>query len=240
MALGHLVLQSEPYADFFREMKARGDYVLVDNGSFEGRPLKTSELLEAAERIGADEIVLPDVPGFMMSTMIAIQNALIDIPVGCPFRKMAVPQGETQRMWIECYKAIYETTSIEVIGIGANAESLFADKGGRMAIVYALNTLSMQREETEYHLLGCREDPRALQLYSKLPWIRSMDSQVPVLAGSQGVRFPIEGESQWQRPSGCIDYLSTETFGKNDNVVDFNVGQFIRWSGGSNGEATRC
>jgi hypothetical protein len=58
--LAHRVLEDETYAEFFRERELRRELIL-DNSMHElGRPLSSSELLEAARRVKADYVIAPD------------------------------------------------------------------------------------------------------------------------------------------------------------------------------------
>lgn len=95
------------------------EYMIIDNGAFEGQLLSDDELLKAAEQIKADEIVLPDVPGDAKATLSASYKAFKKFN---KFRTMFVPHGQSLEEWIECVDAwvakISEaTTGYHAIGI---------------------------------------------------------------------------------------------------------------------------
>lgn len=237
MALAHLVLESDRYATWFRTQALLGCYVVVDNGMLEGATLSMEEILRAAALVGASEIVLPDVLGDCVATMMATQWALREIPPTLRLQKMGVPQGETPERWLECYRAMCDTPNIDVIGIAGITDELFQNHGGRMGLCLALSTLGLVRTGTPYHLLGMKSDPREVESYAAcFPWIRSIDSQLPVLCGQLGVRFPyMPDDGEWARPDGCLDYLSKEV--TNERLTDLNVETWLAWAGeGARGE----
>jgi hypothetical protein len=83
-------------------MKKGNSYMIMDNGAFEGELLTDDELLKAAEQIGADEIVLPDVPGDPKATLSASYKAYKKFR---KYRTMFVPHGQSLEEWIECVDA---------------------------------------------------------------------------------------------------------------------------------------
>lgn len=67
LALAQVIKRSDlarrAYVGFYRERAQRGDYVILDNGAYEGDQLTTSGLLAAIEEFQPSAIVLPDYPG---------------------------------------------------------------------------------------------------------------------------------------------------------------------------------
>jgi hypothetical protein len=60
-ALAHMVLNNKDYEHFYRDQRAKGRFVLLDNGMYEmGEPLSCTEIYEAADRINASVVCPPD------------------------------------------------------------------------------------------------------------------------------------------------------------------------------------
>lgn len=97
MALAHWVLKGpETYA---KTLRRGADYIMMDNGTFEGEELSIQELNEAAIRVGADEVVLPDVIGDAKGTLQRSWKALGKLEAK---RVMFVPQGRNSQEWRHC------------------------------------------------------------------------------------------------------------------------------------------
>jgi len=100
MALAHWTLSDQGYVKELR--KGKGYYLLLDNGAFEGQQVNYRELNAAYTALGADEVVLPDVPGDSSSTLRLSWSALQYIAAR---RVMFVPQGTTFDEWASCLRA---------------------------------------------------------------------------------------------------------------------------------------
>ena len=97
MALAPWVLgEVETYPKFLR----RGaEYVIMDSGTFEDNQCSVGKLNEAATKLGADEVILPDVLGDSKETLLRSWNALGRVATK---RVMFVPQGHTKEEWKRC------------------------------------------------------------------------------------------------------------------------------------------
>ncbi len=100
MVLAHWVRDYEDYRNFLRTRTE--DFVLIDNGVFEGRQVSLEELSKLARSVRANEVVLPDVQGNPKETL-ELSWAALDklVTSDCMF----VPQGRTEEEWKACLKA---------------------------------------------------------------------------------------------------------------------------------------
>lgn len=207
MALSHLILESEEYRDFYLRMSERGDFVSVDNGVVEeGEALPIQKVLEAAHAVRAKEVVLPDVLYDGAASYRAIWHALDYLKTyRCirDFQWMAVPHGKTFREWLDCYLTLLRTEEIGTIGISMFDHDLLP--GGRPQILTVLENLNLLDGTKEYHMLGCWIDLREVWFLAHTsvggprgygwcsvtrPWVRSMDTGIPVRLGLVGYRHP--------------------------------------------------
>lgn|GEM_PF-6136419 len=61
LILPHICQTSKKYKDFYRERRKEGDFVILDNGSYElDKPIGNKEIIDIACDLDVNEIVLPD------------------------------------------------------------------------------------------------------------------------------------------------------------------------------------
>lgn len=119
LALAHVAIESTEYCKFYSSLKSPA-YVILDNGAFElGEPLSADRLLEMAEYVGADEVVLPDVLGDVNATLKKTVEAYSILQAHSPnLQLMGVLQGKNVEEFDECLLA-YSDLYIDVIGISS-------------------------------------------------------------------------------------------------------------------------
>lgn len=96
MALAHWVVDQPMYV---KHIQAETAYVILDNGAFEGKRQTPAQLMLAAKRIDADELVLPDVPGDWRATLDLSKSSYKQL---YGRRVMFVPHGQTLDEWKTC------------------------------------------------------------------------------------------------------------------------------------------
>lgn len=116
MALTHLVLKYPQYTKAMRDFKG---YKVLDNSLIElGDAMSMDNILEAAEIIEADEIILPDAFLNNKGTIERVEIALNDIcKRNLPYNIMAVAQGKNLQEWADCFATLESIHEIDVIGI---------------------------------------------------------------------------------------------------------------------------
>lgn len=177
MFLTHLVEKYPFYADFAKNVKG---YKILDNSLIElGGAVDIKRVLTAAEYIGADEIILPDVFQNGPATIDAVNMALSELNDIYPERKwpyklMAVAQGKDEKEWNECYQKLLNNPDIDVIGIPKVLAKMHPQ--GRPHFVNELCDLSAK----PHHLLGLWYSMTELKEYKHPRDIRSCDT---VLSG---------------------------------------------------------
>jgi len=187
-ALGyHLVLAPqilrEPfYRDYYCRLHQQGHYIILDNGAAEEGTVSYSELQMAAEEVGADEVVIPDVLGDADRT-----SRLCEEFPYYDFRHAHlafVPQGRTPDEWMEC--AIGNLSLAQMNGGGIHTvmfpkhtESFL---GGRPALLHRF--WGRVKYLYHVHMLGFYANPvkeiRELRKVDPHNRIRGVDSGAPV------------------------------------------------------------
>lgn len=119
MFLTHLVESNPTYRK--AAFEAPG-YKILDNSLIElGGAVDLKRVLEAAEVIHADEIILPDVfqkgPETLEVVAQSIEYLKSTYPYECPYKVMAVAQGRDEKEWYECYQELLDMPGVDVVGI---------------------------------------------------------------------------------------------------------------------------
>ena len=232
MALAHLIGAEgyETYTNFFKNRR-EGSFCILDNGVIEGNPMPIDIIIDKALLIKADEIVLPDAYKNAAQTIEMVDNAIKALierfgEHGWPFKLMAVPQGESEEIWLECAKVLIDKYGayIDTIGI---PKHLIDTTSSRDARLYAISNLSdiVDLEGFEIHLLGCWKTPLEVLTISKaseqgiIPTVRSCDSAIPYVYARNGLRF-----SDDDRPD--MDPIDFKKGYCNEMLLKYNI---IAW-----------
>lgn len=198
MCLAQLVLKSERYAEFYRELAQEGKYVILDNGAAEGESLSFDDLYKAYKTIQPTEIILPDV---LNNTYETIERSSIFYREYLTHEKckiMIVPQARSLRVWITATEEMLSQLPVNTVGIPKWLGS--KNKLHRVAASAYLSELT-----TEVHLLGCSESPEVLKLCKKAnPNVRGCDSAYAYLCSKANIS---EITLNTERPGGMIHFL---------------------------------
>lgn len=143
----HKLIDNEYYRNYYLNNKDNGKYKILDNSAFElGESLDMDLLMEWAEKINANEIVIPDSYGDKEKTLKLMYEFLDKYP-NCKFNLMAVPQGKNLKELEFC---LYEMTSNDRVHcIGFN--KLWRKSMNTIYGFFHQTVLSVNKEK---HLLG--------------------------------------------------------------------------------------
>ncbi len=173
MFLTHMV---EKYPAYTEAARNAPGYKILDNSLIElGGAVDLKRVVKAAEYIGADEIILPDVFQDGPATIKAVQSALDELNKmypnrSWPFKLQAVAQGKDESEWVDCYMELIKNPDVDVIGIPKVLAKMHP--GGRPHFVNELCNLRRK----PHHLLGLWYSITELQEYRDLGMIRSCDT----------------------------------------------------------------
>lgn len=204
LLLSHL-FEKDGYLDYYARRSAEGDYLILDNSAHEngiGNSIQT--LLEEAENVSADEVVVPDALFDAKATVEAARTTLrfLETPqgeaaydrAGRP-RLMYVPQGDNRPEWAWCLRTMLSLHDAAcggmlrspVIGI---SKDYYWWQGGIKILVhsYVLPLKTATWEDLDVHLLGWPTDLWQTALVARTyPWIRSTDSAKPFVYAKNGI-----------------------------------------------------
>jgi hypothetical protein len=230
LVLAHLIEEDEKYAKWYANMpRDENSIVIMDNSAFEmykqGKPMyESSKLMEMANRVRADYIVMSDYPGEPARKTIEAALDMAPHLKAYGFGTFFVPQAEIGNVEgvLESFDWAAEDPQIDYIGISIlTAPNMFGvEKGNnlqRFLSRWKLMQLLEQRVILEklkengkmIHFLGMVDGPNEITLMSRwLDHIDTWDSSAAVWAGMCGIEFD-------NSPTGLIA-------GKNEIEVDFD------------------
>ncbi len=179
MMLAQYAFKDKDYAAWYRFRRPADTHLIVDNGAAEGVDLMFEEVVEVAQYVGADEIVMPDV---LRDTKATLRATLDEFTLNLvpPNYRMLVPQGDDWMSWTYCLSIFTDPQTVEARSIGV-AKHLERLPGGRAK---ALQIISDRGVDKRYdiHLLGIWAQPfhevRTARKVTKN--IRSIDTAAPI------------------------------------------------------------
>ena len=233
LLLAHLIESDEKYREWYRANKATNpdDVYIMDNSMFEmykqGKPAYPSEkLLEMAQEVHADYIVLSDYPKEPFTKTIEAAQDLAPTFKNAGFKTFFVPQGEEGNLpqLINSFRWASTSELIDYIGVSILAVPLAygfgIEKGNKLQRFLSrwhfMNLLDNQTSvlsnivdhSKKLHFLGMVDGPNEIMLvHDFLGYIDTWDSSAAVWAGLNGISFDTT-------PSGLLD-------GKFEKHVDF-------------------
>lgn len=173
MFLTHMV---EKYPAYTEAARNAPGYKILDNSLIElGGAVDLKRVVKAAEYIGADEIILPDVFQDGPATIKAVQSAIDELNKmypnrSWPFKLQAVAQGKDEKEWYECYQELLAMPDVDVIGVPKVLAKMHPE--GRPHFVNELCNLKAK----PHHLLGMWYSMSELREYHHPEQIRSCDT----------------------------------------------------------------
>ncbi len=163
-------------------------FVIMDNSTIElGKPMNASLVIEAAQFVNANCIVLPDVIGDMEATKALIDANLNEfMHAGIPLMK--IPQGKDTRELIECVDWMYAFDSgIGDIDYWAVPRWVANQIGSRKPLIQYINARTSYK--CKIHLLGMSEHISDDISACLLENVMGIDSANPVVFGQAKKRM---------------------------------------------------
>lgn len=242
MALAHLVHSDEDYANHYRKQADSGRHVILDNGAFEmqeqGHGMSIDEVLAAAERINATELVCSDVLYDGQATVDATREFIskADQRYGARFQYMGVVQGSTLEEFKECYERLSLSTRIGCIGLSKlsvpkvfELDYLANARPAALQYVTALHGAGTIGSPKPIHLLGGDVSlPQELYLYrhykegaplSASNRIRSQDSSFAWWYAKAGIDIDRHTLHATKVAHGPYDFYAPLSTGQKSHAV---------------------
>ena len=171
------------YLEYFRQRKACGDTIILDNGAYElGEPLYAETLADICRELKPDIMVAPDVLGDAYQTLLAISDFLERFGPRIDCALMAVPQGSSERDWMLCLREIVGMQVFDWFAVPKVTVPMFG--GSRRGQCLTIRDL---KGDANIHLLGLYGDPlKEVLEVADIAHVKSIDSFLPLRLGLQG------------------------------------------------------
>jgi hypothetical protein len=169
------------YLKFYQRMHEYGHFIMLDNGAAElGASIDISLVIKAAEAVGADEIIMPDVLDDFTGTLSRTSQAVDLVPLK---QRAMVPQGKDWLEWEACAR-IMVGMGCATICVAKRYENL---PGGRSHGLEIIKAYSWHHTHN-IHLLGCYRNPlkEIAAAYTTLPTIRGVDTGAAIAYAQAG------------------------------------------------------
>lgn len=232
LVLAHLIESDPSYVAFYQNLDD-GKYIIMDNSAFEmykqGREMyPTERLMDMAQLVGADCIVMSDYPGEPGQKTIEAAERTIKEYKKRGFDVFFVPQSKVGDLddYLNTVKWGLDNPDINLIGLsilGApNAFGVERDNKlqrflSRWKILRLLEADGYLHQGNfgRFHCLGMVDGPNEIELLAEFAdYIFSWDSSAAVWAGLHSIKFD-------NSPTGLVD-------GKFEKEVDFGVPRTAR------------
>lgn len=206
MALTHLC-DNEEYVAYYKKKSDNGAFVMLDNSIIElGHAVSVEELLAAAEKIGAHEIIIPDSFKDAEGTLVLAEKYYTEVRKKFEGRIMAVAHGNSALEWANCAKTLIKM-GVDTIGVPKVMTSIIGPHG-RFECMKQLKKMKGITSAVEFHFLGIWSDILEVSFYehryeeNNLPAIRSCDSILSFDYAKSYMHF-----EDGARPKNSIDFL---------------------------------
>lgn len=211
MAIAPVALKSEPYVKFYRQRAEEGDYVILDNGVFEGERVELLDLIEVAETIGAAELVVPDVfKNREESTPLTLESyEQLQGEFGGSF--MIVPQGSDEEDWTGAFHDLWRELKGEDHIIWGVPKWLARRHSSRQRLMNRVVEITRgDGEIPQFHALGLGSFAE-IRYFKEVPSLRGFDTSLPYVHGYFGTYLMETVFADLQRPANYF----TEPFHRN-------------------------
>jgi hypothetical protein len=234
----HLALAQHDWHDYtlaYVEAANRDHYIIVDNGAAENATVSDIELVSAARRFRASEIVVPDIMRDAEATIarcdIFFKGAKYELDFNT-FRFMGVVQGRNMAEILRCAKHFAKNQRIRTIGIPRHLITTTTTKCIRIDV--ALEIAKQFPDRFDFHLLGTdRTYLKELFYVGKYHgWIRSVDTSAPYIYSAAGIALPTNPGKPMPIKLRRPDDYFTRPYNIDLALVKHNVGVLNGWCRG--------
>jgi hypothetical protein len=235
--LPHLLDKYETYKEYFIDARAKGRFIIMDNGLFEGVTHTIADLREKIKLIQPDIFIVPDAWNDKITTSV---NAKHWLQYEMPERTqlMVVLQGETvsdiKLLFQSCidlgYKHFAFNHSSIVYQTLCPTENKLANQAvGRVLLLEQFKDENLIKDHHYIHLLGCSAPQEFTHYRDNWPkgMINSVDTSNPIICGALNIRYSDIG--LLEKPSNKIEEFMELNLENQLEDIKFNVERFKRF-----------
>lgn len=218
MALAQRLLNDFTYRESMKLLHRAGAFIIVDNGVGETDSGELGELpvfkdvVEVANEIGADEIVLPDDVASGEHTLELFREHAALVPER---RRMVVPHGKTIEEWVACASEFLSDCGFATLGASRTPERQGWGRGTVLKLV------DPHIHGKHVHLLGVHLHPgtELRTIANDYPGIRGVDSAIAAAYTQRG----------WQLRAPVDKHVAFRSLAPNELIEITLFGLNLRW-----------
>lgn len=220
------------YDETYTRAADRQDFIVVDNGAAEGKPVGDFLLYSQAKKWGANEVVLPDVMFEAIETVRRAERFKANIDdsayVFDAFNYMAVAQGNTINTVKACIDGLSELPYVSTIGIPRHLITTLRQRFIRLVLAEWIDKEFPKR--FQIHFLGTNPSvpSEVARAARETPFVRSVDTSMPFNYAIAGVMLGLTAPAIG-RPAGYLTDMQNMTSG----ILKHNISTMQRWAAGS-------
>lgn len=257
IVLPHLYDTTPGYLDAYKKLSDSGDFIMQDNSIFELKQVVAGDLIDFGKRVGASEIVVPEVLRDFKTSRDRQQDFFGSRAYNCnsgSFWYAAVIQGKSYSELVKHYNWLASIDEVDTIGISFNYEfDAFGDRNeekrhsgwNRFSIIRRMMKDRVWDSTKTHHLLGMY-NPAELSAYYRicderyepsdfLNSIRSNDSSSCFWHSLYGVKFELQSGFLYKKIETHVDFNSCYTDQSQINFFNFNSVCIEKWRKGKGG-----
>jgi hypothetical protein len=235
--LPHLLDKFSEYKRFFLKCREDGDFIIMDNGLFEGVTHTNKDLLEKINLINPNIFIVPDVWNNADLTLRNARQWMNNYKDSLPHLTnfMVVLQGETyyniKLLYQHCVDLgfthfAFNHSSITYQNMFPNKNKLVSQMLGRINLISRLYEEKMIWDSHYIHLLGCSL-PQEFMYYDDYKFIQSVDTSNPIIKGAKDETY--DPFNSLTKPSEKIEEFMEMDLNKRKNMIIYNVKIFRRY-----------
>ncbi len=212
LCFAHLLVgESSPYQMYYRLAQAAGRYVILDNGIMErGVAASVTEMLRLTSEFRPALVTPPEVlhdgrESLRLAKSFANHLRRLATPTGTGM--LGVAHGDTFDEWCRCFEGLLSLSEVERIGIpydvtfdvdtttdtfGTHLERLVTRR------IELCDWVARTYPIVPIHLFGLAH-PSELTFQRQHSFVRSLDTSLPVMAASRGIRYDIGSHGPYEK-----------------------------------------
>lgn len=221
----HLVLahvEDSNYMNFYQERKKAGDFLILDNGAYEGLLVSTSRLWQKIQFYEPDVVVLPDYPlePWKKTWHAAIHFLDVNDHEALELQWLYIPQAEKGDFhgFIESYIEASQDPRISWIGIPRALSYAITDNP--LARVEFARLVKREHPDLKLHAFGMVNGDIHELPYLAAAGVTSIDSSAPVWRGWLANKIDDKFDRDlWDREGIPVDFSRSEPIDGWDQVA---------------------
>ena len=238
-ALVHLLEEDPEYLALFKQAKAAGREIILDNSIFElEEAFDAEKFAQWVLELKPDWYIVPDALEDAKKTVQQMTEWNYKYK-NLPGKKIGVVQGKTYEQIKLCYEYMDKIANVDMIAISfdysyytesfPHPNKLVSWCFGRAKLLGDLLRDGVINTNKKMHLLGCSL-PQEFSLYSQYDWIYSLDTSNPVVHGIKGIEYREDG--LWSKESQKLFELINHQV-EDINPILYNINKFKWFANGS-------